>query len=312
MSSDPLTIYQDWVDTMCAAIQGGALDVIAMHVALPYLHRSQDARIVIETRRDMEKGYRSFINMLQSHGVNQFIGLATSAEYLSDDYIEGVHIVHSLRNAAPVLPAYSNRTVLRRGVANWKLSEVHHGFSHGNWPVNVIHVGDDLHTRRSQTDDARRQSTQPLALYQRFLNALTRANATGDLDAYCRMCDFPYSSHSASQDLVVEGVDGVRPFFDGVSDLMRENRIEEFARIADRAEFLSGSSICGYHTCRFMRGGTDALEPVRSRMILNRIGTQWFLKSVTNAVKDCPFPYSQPVVGDDLVTDLEIQRRTKT
>ncbi len=312
MSSDALSIYQDWLDTLHAAVLRGDLDVVAAHVSLPYLHQSEDARLVIETRRDMETGFHSFARMLKARGVNQFIGLATTAEYLSDDYIEGFHVAHALRNGVPVLPNYTNRAVLRRGAANWKLSEIEHGFSHGEWPIRVVHVAKDTTTERSQKDDVRRESTQPLALYQRFLNALTRANVTADFGAYCRLLEFPYSYHSVGKDMIASGPEDVRPHFDMVTEMLRENGIEDFARIADHAEFLSGNMICGYHTSWMMRDGTDALESIRSRMILHRHGTRWFAKSVTKAVEDDQFPYGQPVVADDLVTDLEIQKRTKT
>lgn len=312
MSSDALSIYQDWLDTMYPAILGGDMDVIARHVSLPYLHRSQDRRLVIETRKDMETGFTSFMQMLRGLKVDKVIGLATVAEYLSDDYIEGQHVVHALRNTVAALPLHTNRAVLRRGTTNWKLSEIEFGFSHGDWPIQVIHVAERSPAHRSVKDDVRRESTQPLALYQRFLNALTRANVTGDFGAYCRLLDFPYSFHSIGRDMIAEGPEEVRPHFDMVTGLLRENRIEEFARIADHAEFLSSNMICGYHSTRMMRGGTDALEPIRSRMILHRHGTRWFLKSVTNAVKDDTFPYGQPVVASDLVTEIEIQKRTKT
>lgn len=312
MPSDALTIYQDWLDIVFGAILGGDVEVIATHVSLPYLHRSRDMKLVIETRADMERGFASFARMLRSQGVNQFIGLATSAEHLSDDYIEGFHVVHSLRNAAPVLPAYTDRVVLRRGAAAWKLSEIQHGFSHRHWPVSVIFMYECAATGRAVNDDARRDTTQPLALYQRFLNAFTQANVTGDFDGYCKMVDFPCSYHSHGRDEVAESPDDARPYFDLVWALLRENRIEEFARIADSAEFLGGNTICGYHISRFMRGGTDALAPVKSRMILQRTGTRWRLKSVTNALKDDEFPRNELVVVDDLITDIEIQKRTRT
>ena len=312
MPSDAHSIYQDWVDNLFSAVLEGDVERIAAQVNLPYLHQSEDTRLVIETRKDMETGFSSFLGMLRSHGVNQLVALATSAEYLSDEYIEGFHVVHCLRNGIPVLPAYTNRAVLRRSCRTWKLSEVHHGFSHGSWPVSSIHVNTRALSARAREDDARRQSTQPLALYQRFLNGLTQANVSGDFEAYCQMIEFPCSYHSIRHDMAVHGPEDIRPFFDMVTQVLRDNGVEEFARIADSAEFLSGSTICGYHTTRMMRGGGDAMEPIKSRMILHRTGTRWFLKSVTNAVLDEQFPYGRPVVTDDLVTDLEIQKRTKT
>ena len=82
-------------------------------------------------------------------------------------------------------------------------------------------------------------------------------------------------------------------------------------RIADHAEFLSRDLICGYHTTRFLRDSSDKLDPIKSRMILRRVGTRWFLNSVTNAMSQAQAPYGEPIATPDLVTHREIQERTK-
>lgn len=180
--------------------------------------------------------------------------------------------------------------------------------------MRTIRVDDHSPNVASQAgnQDARREAAHPLALYQRFLNALTRANVTNDLDAYCGLCCFPYSSHTQTDDETIHNPEEVKPFFDMLNSMLHENKIEEFARIADQAEFISGDTICGYHTSRFISGGEETLPPIKSRIILRRKGTRWFMHSVTNAITNEQYPYFEPVASNDLVPDRVIQERTKT
>ena len=231
---------------------------------------------------------------------------------MSDDYIEGYGVNHILRNATPLVPSYSAYFVLRRAVNGWKLVEVHHEISHGTWPVTLLKVpqhGDGISL--SAADDARREATQPLALYQSFLNSLTQANVSGDFDRYLSMCQLPYPSHAENNDTIIDEPESVRAFFNMLTGMLKNNKIEEFLRIADQAEFISNDTLCGYHTSRFLRGGEDALPPIRSRMILRREGVRWKLNAVTNSVASWNIPYSEPVATKTLVTQIEIQERTK-
>lgn len=311
MSSDAITLYQEWLDRMSTAILAGNTDVIADCVSLPYLRQHTDLRVVIETRRDLEREYKTLSKSLQSQGVNHFILLASSADYLSDDYIEGRHIAHVLRNTTIVAPSFEVRCVLRRTPTSWKQTEVQSSFSASNWPLSITASSTEQKTASNPKADVRREAAQPLALYQRFINALTLANVADDFDGYCRLLSFPYSYHSENFDAVANEPDDIRPFFDNLTKLLRDNNVEEFLRIAKHAEFISSDMICGYHTTQFLNSGKAALDPIKSRMILRRVGTRWFLYSVTNAIQSDVHIFKHPVVSNDLVTQLEIQERTK-
>ena len=312
MAEDAITILQDWLDRLSDAILAGDRAAWRRYISLPYLHSSNDTRLVIETVEDMERGLRTFGDSLRAQGVNQFVRLAVSAEFLSDDYISGTCVNHILRNAVPMVPSFSGCFVLRRSSSGWKLVEVHHDISHGSWPITLMKVPQHGQDRQlSPAEDARRQAAQPLALYQSFLNRLTAANVSGDFEGYLANVHLPYTNHSESNDEVMDTPDAVRKFFDMLTGMLTNNRIEEFLRIAQQAEFISNDTICGYHVARFIRDGRDALPSVRSRMILRREGVRWKLASVTNAVTRMEYPYSEPVASDTLVTQIEIQERTR-
>lgn len=314
MPAEASAIYQEWLDIVSEPLLQGDVDVLQRYVSLPYLHRSEDNRTVIETREDMAHGFKVFSDSLLSQGANQIVRLVSSAEYLSDDYIQGAHVTHVLRNATPVVPSFVSQLSLRRCPTHWKMVENYGGYAHGTWPVRMMRVGEETQNAHETDEytDARREAAQPLALYQRFLNALTRANVTDDFDAYCKLCSYPYTGHTRDEDVVIATPEETWPFFDMLSHMLRDNKIEEFARIADHAEFISGDTICGYHTSRFISEGAETLDPIKSRMILRRTGTRWFLHSVTNAITNTKYPFSEPVAVSDLVPERIIQERIKT
>ena len=312
MTEAARNIYQAWLDETAGLIMAGDLERLSDYFTLPYLLRSPGSRLIIETRKDMMDGHRSYGDVLKAHGVNQLIRLVSEAEFLSPKYIEGHHVIHCLKNATPAIPSFGSSIVLRRVGDAWKLAESATKMKLSSWPLQIVQVDPEFSLETRQEDDARREAAEPLSLYQTFLNRLTQAQVRDDLDGYCALCDFPYSTHFGETDVIVKSPADVVNFFDSARQLLREHRIEAFMRIADRAEFLSGSEICGYHKARFVRDGRDVLDPIRSRMILRRKNTQWYLKSVTNALKDTPYPYSKIIPSELLPTQLQIQERTKT
>lgn len=312
LDEDAKTIYQAWLDETAEAVLTGDVDACQSFVNLPYHYVNHETRVVIETREDLAKGVETMANAMRAFGVNQFIRLATDAEFLCADYIQGHHVTHLLRNATYMVPSFLNRVVLRRGRERWKATEYVSAVPHGYWPAeNRRGEVERALPETLDTKDARRQAQDPLAVYQRFLNSMTRANVTEDFGSFEGLFSLPFSSHGARYDAIIDNREALREAFDGFTTRLKDNQIEEFLRIATHAEFLSGDTLCGYHTTYFLRDAKDALAPVPARMILQRKGTRWLLQSVTNALGNEKFNTSGPIIPGDLVTHREIQERTK-
>ncbi len=310
---DPKTIFQGFLDGLSAAISSGGAKAVMPFFSLPYLHEALDAKVMLENQSDLEDGLASFYATLSAHGVDQSIRLVTNADYLSPNYIEGIYVSHMLRGATPVVRSFTNRAVIRRTADGWKITHTINGFSHKVWPIKVFYVPDvPPEYGIAAQDDVRREATEPLAIYQSFINRMTQANVAGDVDAYNSLCHFPYTFHTEADDDNFATEDDARRFVEAVVELLDRHEVEDFVRIADRAEFVSASEICGYHTTHFLRGGEAALEPVKSRIILQRVGTQWLLRSVTNSLNQEAHFYRHQVPSERLVTDLAIQQRTKS
>ena len=314
MDHAALTLYQEALDIMSDAILACDLEMLQTRIKLPYRSVTLNSDTIIETRDDLRAAWLEFGRSLQGLGVNQFIRLASDAEFMSADYIQGYHVTHTLRNGTRVVPSYSNRMVLQRIGEVWKLTEVDSAVKSLSWPMSSVRVPDgsvDLIGFSSAENDIRRSAAEPIAVYQRFLDALTRATFEDDFDAYCARCSFPYSTHGESDDTILRTPEDVRPFFAMLRKLLHDLQADTFERSAAQAEFLSGNQICGYHTTTMSRNGVTVLGPIQSRMVLERTGADWKLKSVTNTVANEHFPYAEPEPSEQLVTIRQIQERQR-
>lgn len=271
--------------------------------------------MIVETEADLRTGLLKFGDSLRSQGMNHFIQLAESARYLSDDYIEAFHVTHTLRNAVPVVPAYQNRGIIRKCEDGaWRFIEMDTALANDSWPIVLprVHAG-QLHfvSDNDPVDDSRVANMTPAVLYQECLDRFTAANMAHDFDQWCENCFFPHTVHTEQIDATINEPSDIWPFFEMISNIIRDKSIDRFERVLDHAEFLSGSLICGYHNGILYSNDEPILGPIQSRMIFQRVGTRWLKTSVTNSVANAEFPFAEPVPSDGLVTLRQIQERTR-
>ena len=206
--------------------------------------------------------------------------------------------------------------VLRDVDGRWRLDEVETAARKPIWPVEILDMQPEAQIRwndaRFPKEDARTNVSDPLAVYQRFLDAYSVCNMTGDFEAAARMHLYPYTVHTNTIDKTVKAPEGLRDFFDRISDVIQKQGVDRFERKAERAEFLSASKICGYHTGALYRGDTLVIGPIQSRFILQRVGPDWFIRSITNAVANATYPYTEPELSPEMIGLRAIQERQDT
>lgn len=307
-----LDIYQSWLDATSAAILHGNLDVIFAHYALPYTHKSLDGNMLIETQSELELGQKTYGNTLKGLGATDLIRIASRAEFLSENYIEGFHTTHALKNASPVIDGFPNRMVLRRSEGDhWKLLEIESAIRNISWPVAYLKSEATLPVSEGQgLYDARRQGLDPLSEYQEFLNRMTDSMWKRDLDAYLDMHDFPFQVHTENEDSFERWADQAAAFFEYHAEHMKRLGADKLVRRAEHAEFIGPDQMCGYHTAYHTKDDVDVLAPVKSRMILNRVGEEWKMKTIVNTIVET-VSKEDIVVTEQLVTHRQIHERTK-
>lgn len=306
-------IYQYALDELSTAMLEFDPAVLINRVGFPFRMSTLEREFLIEDQQDWLTCAHMFHENLKSQGVNHYVRLVTEADFLSENYIEGRHVTHTLRNATPIVPAYENRTTLARIDGQWKITQMDSGMENDRWPISVPKIDITKKpnwTKAEPSADIRCTNASPIALYQNYLDAISQTNMDGDFDGWCELCDFPHSVHMETIDEVIETPDQIRPFFDMLDRMIRENKIDTIQRKAERAEFISASKICGYHYANLISDGEVRIGPIASRYILNRTGTTWRMASVTNSVSNTEFPYSLPELSDALVSLRDIQERT--
>jgi len=311
--AEAMLLMQDVLDVQSRALLDGNVAAMRETVTLPYRRIATGLDVIIESEADFHTGFVAFAGSLRSLGVNHFIRLATDAEFLNDDCIEGHYVTHVLRNATQMVPSYHNRLVLRCIAGIWRMVEAASDLEATRWPISLLRVaeaGTVCDTRHE--DDARRRTAGPLTVYQDFLDQLTDATVKRNFDAYIALCDLPYSSHGNNVDTLLTSPEDVRPFFDLTVKMINGGNADTFVRSAKTAQFLGPDVICGYHQSVFLKVGAEALPPIKSRMILKRKEMGWKLKHVTSAIANRTYPYSTPEPTDALPTHLEIKERTKS
>ncbi|WP_298293217.1 hypothetical protein [uncultured Litoreibacter sp.] len=306
-------IYQKFLDEMSVAVMNYDTDVLTSRIKLPLRVTTQTTDFLMESEEDWLLMIKRMQRSLQAMGINHYIRLANSAEFLSENYIEGTHITHTLCNSTPMIPSYENRATLSRVDGEWKLTLLETSMVNNSFPIAIPRIDTSAKPVFSKTDaehDIRRTNSSPLKLYQEYLDKLTRSNMEDDFDAWCALCDFPHTVHMERIDEVIDGPAQIRPFFEMLKEQIVDLEIDEFRRTAHRAEFVSATQLCGYHEATLYSKGKLKLGPVSSRYILRRTGTSWRAVSITNSVKNNQFPYSIPELSDALVSLRDIQERT--
>lgn len=312
MANRAAEIYQSWLDATSHAILHGDKDVVARHIALPYLHAWTEGHLVIETRADMEKGHLQYGKALRAHGATDLVRVVEEAEFLGPCHIAGRHRVHVLRGGSPVLDSFSTRLVLKQQCCNWQMIESHMGIDHRSWPVEIIRNGQQIELEVADPGDARRCLQDARTIYQILQNKLSRTLLTGDFEAYNALIDLPFRAHTLACDHVTETLDDARAGFDAFHRFLMENGVDDYQRHSLRAEYIGRDELCGFHVCRFLRDGAPAHAPITSRMFFRKTENGWRIRSMTHALANDTYPFVAPQVASHLPTEIDIHERTKS
>lgn len=313
MADSALDILQQHLDLQCSAFEAGDVRKLGQTMALPYQRKFSNKSVLIETTQDMLEEMTVYTQSLKQLGMNSYIRLATSADFLGTDYIAGLFVTHAFRNAVPLFDSFESSCVLaRQPDGGWAMTEHESAIHIYSWPVDVSRRVFKAGALPSiPEDDPRRTSMSAFDIYQTFLDRTAETVATDDFEAYVDLMHFPYDVHGSALDQIIESPEDLRPFYEVLRRCHDGTVGDRIVRQTERAEFISSDQICGYHNGTVYAGNTVTVDPVQSSMILRREGTRWRLQSVNNSIDNREYPFSMYQPGGRLPTHLEIQKRTK-
>lgn len=132
---NPLTLYQQALDAVSAAVMADDFAAYMARIDLPYLLCTRLSDFVLTRAEELEPTFRNLSSALRRNGVTDFIRLAREADQTRPDRIEGWHNTHILAGDQRLIAPWATRQslILRDGV--WKFSEAHYPFLTETLPI---------------------------------------------------------------------------------------------------------------------------------------------------------------------------------
>lgn len=307
-------IYQAKLDHMSTLLLAGEVEAAADILFLPNTMRTAQSEQVFETREEIIDQIKKVCSFLQSNGVTHYVRLVTHSAYLSAGFIKGLHTTHILRNATYVVAPYDCTGFMQQRDDVWGFTQLDTMLGNRYFPiVNPTPLDDSRQTFDAEyTEDARSGDQAAVEIYQDYLDALTATNLADDFEGWCNHCFFPHTVHTTAMDKTIKTPEGIRPFFEMLTAMIREKGITSFRRIAETASFISGDRIVGYHTGNLNRGEEVIIGPIKSRMVIQKTDAGgWAMTSVTNSVLDQSIQGGFENPTNSIPTLREIDKRNR-
>ncbi len=133
---NPLTIYQDALNSVSQAVLTGDFFRYAAMIDLPYLVHTDRAELLVNTTAALRPTFGALSQGLKARGVTHYERVARSADYIARNRIEGWHHTHLLAQGQPVACPHAARHCLVRRGQLWLFSEAYYDrLTATRWPL---------------------------------------------------------------------------------------------------------------------------------------------------------------------------------
>ena len=129
------TILQTYLDEIGVAVMGGDFETYRAGVVLPFHLVTQTESLSLATDDDLRIGFDSFVSMLKSQRVTDYIRLVESAQLLDADLIAGRYITHVIAGGMRVFDPFSSQITLRRVDGHWRAASITNAVAKSRWPL---------------------------------------------------------------------------------------------------------------------------------------------------------------------------------
>jgi hypothetical protein len=130
----------------------------------------------------------------------------------------------------------------------------------------------------------------PLAIYQRALDAVSAAALAGDFPSYAAMIDLPYLVHTETARLLVTSEDALRPTFDNLHRALTARGVTHYERVAREAAYAAANRIEGWHFTHMIADGVHAAPPHSARQVLVCRDGIWRFSEAQYAIEASDWP----------------------
>lgn len=126
---------QAYLDDMGTAVMTGDFETYQAGVVLPFHLVTQTESVSLATEEDLRIGFDSFVAMLKSQRVTDYIRLVESAQVLDPDLIAGRYITHVIAGGMRVFDPFSSQITLRRVDGRWRAASITNAVAKSRWPL---------------------------------------------------------------------------------------------------------------------------------------------------------------------------------
>lgn len=113
-------ILQDYLDAVGRAVMEDDFATYADHVSIPFVLATAATTLVIKSVEELEHGFDSFVELIQSQGVTDYVRAVESAVMTDDGLISGRYVTHLLSDGTPRHPSFASRIGLRHEDDRWR------------------------------------------------------------------------------------------------------------------------------------------------------------------------------------------------
>jgi hypothetical protein len=145
---NPLTIYQDAINVVSAAVLAGDFAGFIAMFDLPYLAHTDTQRVVATTGADLYPYFQTVHQRLRSLGVTHYERIAREADYVDRRRIEGWHFTHHIADGVQISPPHTGRETLVQRADRWLFSEAYYPTQADGWPAPELRAHPAFEVRK--------------------------------------------------------------------------------------------------------------------------------------------------------------------
>lgn len=132
---NPLTLYQEALDTVSTATLKGDFAAYSAMIDFPYLLCTRTENFLVSQPEDLLSTFSNLSGALADYGVTDYIRLAHEADYARLDRIDGWHTTHILVGDQRIIAPWAARQSVVRRDGIWRFSEAHYPFLADTLPL---------------------------------------------------------------------------------------------------------------------------------------------------------------------------------
>lgn len=133
----PIDVLQAFLDRVSASVMQDDWETYRAAVDLPLLLVTATASLVVADEPRLRTGFDDFVATLRTMRITDFIRLATSAEYVTDDLMAGRYETEMLSRGTRVVQPFPSRIILRRVEDSWRAAVIVNPIMNARWPINL-------------------------------------------------------------------------------------------------------------------------------------------------------------------------------